>query len=330
MEELVSMQDFELKLQIPADDKGFIDRECPNEACRFEFKVDLHDWEAIEAKGHACCPRCGKDGGADSWYTAYQNEVIAENAESFVIAQLSGELDRFLSNFARQFRHNKAISVTYKPGNRNESIVIPFEQSEAWETEITCSDCGTRFSVIGNAYFCPCCGKDLSTDTVSEIMASYRKRIESLGGLRSYFETVGTREEAERQVSSLREDTLGAIVSAFEAYAKARYAELGGSNASRGVFQRLREGEGLFAAITGETYADYSSESDVDFMFLMFQKRHLLTHSNGLVDQQYLDKTGDTTYSVGQRIVLNDSELLRFLNVIDAVVEGLSKANPNP
>lgn len=324
------MQDFEMRMQIPADDKGFIDRECPNEACLFGFKVDLHDWEAIEARGHAHCPRCGLDDTPDRWYTTYQSKVIEENVGNYVLAQLSNDLDRFFSDFARQFRSNKVMSVTYRPDSSNEYIAIPFEQSEAWETEITCSDCGTRFSVIGNAYFCPCCGKDLSTDTVSEVLASYRKRIESLDGLRSYFETIGTREEAERQVTSLREDTLGAIVGAYEAYAKMRYAELGGTNARRGVFQRLREGEGLFTAITGETYADYTSVDDVNFMFLMFQKRHLLTHSNGLVDQPYIDKTGDPTYSVGQRIVLGNAELLRFLSITDAVVNGLAKASPNP
>ncbi len=42
----------------------------------------------------------------------------------------------------------------------------------------------------------------------------------------------------------------------------------------------------------------------------VFQKRHLFVHSLGVVDQKYIDKTGDTTVSVGKQVSLNSEEVL--------------------
>ncbi len=32
-------------IKIQSDDKGYIDRECPNEECLFNFKIKLDDWK---------------------------------------------------------------------------------------------------------------------------------------------------------------------------------------------------------------------------------------------------------------------------------------------
>jgi len=46
-------------------------------------------------------------------------------------------------------------------------------------------------------------------------------------------------------------------------------------------------------------------------MFIkIFQKRHLFVHSLGVVDQKYIDKTGDTTVIIGKQVPLNSEEVL--------------------
>ena len=58
-------------------------------------------------------------------------------------------------------------------------------------------------------------------------------------------------------------------------------------------------------------------------MTILFNRRHLLTHCNGIVDEKYIRNTGDNSYELGQRIIVKDKDLLRLLDIIERVVEGL-------
>ena len=40
-------------------------------------------------------------------------------------------------------------------------------------------------------------------------------------------------------------------------------------------------------------------------MKVYYQRRHLLIHTNGIVDEEYLNKTNDSNYKVGERIVFD-------------------------
>ena len=58
-------------------------------------------------------------------------------------------------------------------------------------------------------------------------------------------------------------------------------------------------------------------------MNLMFQRRHLLEHNNGLVDQRYLDKTNDQGYEIGERIVVRADEVRKLQSITLALGNGL-------
>ena len=71
---------------------------------------------------------------------------------------------------------------------------------------------------------------------------------------------------------------------------------------------------------------------ELEFIKVMVQKRHILVHNNGVVDQGYLDKTGDTSVQLDERIRIRSKEAQRFLtlvrdmarNLLDNVEEGFS------
>ena len=65
------------------------------------------------------------------------------------------------------------------------------------------------------------------------------------------------------------------------------------------------------------------STEELNFLKVMFQKRHLLEHNNGMVDQKYIDNSNDTSYSVGQRIVVKDKDAYALLGVLRKLGEGL-------
>ena len=66
---------------------------------------------------------------------------------------------------------------------------------------------------------------------------------------------------------------------------------------------------------------------EVAFIKKMVQRRHILIHNRGIVDQEYLDLSGDTTFALGERISIASAEVKRFLervremglNLLDSV-----------
>jgi len=61
----------------------------------------------------------------------------------------------------------------------------------------------------------------------------------------------------------------------------------------------------------------------MDRLRRMFQQRHLLAHREGVVDQDYIDRSGDTSYRVGQRLVVRDDAVLAFANDLEQLSIGL-------
>lgn len=322
------MQDsYELEMQIRSDENGFFDRECPNEECLFTFKIDLKDWEEKVTDEHVYCPRCGCDAPSDKWWTQEQLEALNKNVSSFALGLVHDELKTIFRDIERKSRHNKYARITYKPGRRPQYANLPITQSEEWATEIVCDCCGVRFSVIGNAYFCPCCGKDLTTNAIRESLASYHRRIDGYERLQSFYESEFGKEEAAKQMALSREDTLDSLVGTFESFAKNRFLELGGQPQRGNVFQRVVDGSNLFKNLTGKEYRDFIGDDGVAMMIILVNRRHLISHNNGIVDDAYIRKTSDTTYEVGQRIIVKDRDLLTLLGYIEKVVTGLLEAN---
>jgi hypothetical protein len=68
----------------------------------------------------------------------------------------------------------------------------------------------------------------------------------------------------------------------------------------------------------------------------MVQKRHILIHNGGVVDQEYLDNTADTSVQLDERIRIRSKDTKRFLalvrdtatNLLDNVEDGFSEEEP--
>lgn len=59
LRELQSMQgQIEVVVPLEADAEGYLDRECPAEACLFTFKVYGDDWHSLVKEAEVFCPMC--------------------------------------------------------------------------------------------------------------------------------------------------------------------------------------------------------------------------------------------------------------------------------
>jgi hypothetical protein len=57
----------------------------------------------------------------------------------------------------------------------------------------------------------------------------------------------------------------------------------------------------------------------------LIQQRHLLSHSEGIIDQDYVNKSGDKTYAVGQRLVIQETTIIRAAYLVSKLVAELKK-----
>ena len=309
-----------MEISIPVtlhpDDKGYIDRECPNEECQYTFKVLLKDWKEKVSDEEVHCPLCGYVGSSDSWWTQNQLRMIENIAAKWAMNYVQKELDKSFSKLAQSTRNNKFIQITYNPGRRISFFNNPIGQREEWETEICCEQCGTHYSVIGSAFFCPCCGYNSVVNSYNDSLNSIERMIESLQEVKALLTEKYNADSAETMCRSMLEGSIGDLISAFQKFASCKYGELSGKQSRPNDFQIVEKGSQLFEREIGKSYLNWLSSDELDFMKVMFQRRHLLEHNNGMIDEKYLEKTNDQNYVVGQRLIVKVSDVFELLTIL--------------
>lgn len=179
----------EIPVTLQSDRKGYFDRECPNENCLYTFKINMQDWEEKVSDEEVHCPMCGHIDTSEKWWTQKQLDDMQNIAAGYAMALISEKLDEAFGGLAQSTQHNKFVKITYKPGKRITFQNNPIGQSEEWETDITCEKCGIRYSVIGSAYFCPCCGHNSAVSVFEESMDSIEKMLASLPEMKQMLTT---------------------------------------------------------------------------------------------------------------------------------------------
>ena len=313
----------EIPITIHSDEKGYFDRECPNENCLYTFKINMQDWKEKVSDDEVHCPMCGHIDTADKWWTQEQLESMQEFAASYAMSMITKELDKAFGKLARSTRNNKFLKITYKPSKKITFQNNPIGQSEEWETDITCEKCGTRYSVIGSAYFCPCCGHNSAVSAFNESTDSIEKMLKSLPEMKQLLTESYGRDKAETMCRGLLESSLGDIVSAFQKFASCHYDKLTGEISRVNDFQIIEKGSQLFKDAAGKGYEEWLSDQELHDMNMLFQRRHLIEHNNGMVDQKYVDKSGDHSYVIGQRLVVKENDAYALLAIIKKLAKGL-------
>ncbi|MCS6306444.1 MAG: hypothetical protein H8K07_22695 [Nitrospira sp.] len=97
---------------------------------------------------------------------------------------------------------------------------------------------------------------------------------------------------------------------------------------SRNIFQNLKEGSDLWFGVSNKYYTAYLSDADAVSLTRLFQQRHLLAHTQGVIDSDYITHTGDPTYQVGQRLVIREAAVRQCLSLIEKLIAGMASDAP--
>ena len=294
----------QIPVSIQSDDYGYLERQCHAEDCMFEFKVHMEDWhERIQER--VVCPFCGHSSEPDDWNTQEQAEYLREVALAHISRRFGRAMRRDAERWNRRQPRGGLIAITMRVDGRPRRVPLPPSAADPMRLRISCSQCGCRYAVIGAAFFCPGCGQNDAEVLFNHTISGIR---ESLRAVREIRAAISDADTAENTVRSLVENGLQSSVTAFQRYSEALYSRLvTDSKPRRNAFQNLSEGSKLWYDAAGRHYSEYLSTAELTELKRAFQQRHLLAHTQGIVDQDYLAHSGDTSHRLGQRVVIREA-----------------------
>ncbi|MEX2577548.1 MAG: hypothetical protein WD342_00710 [Verrucomicrobiales bacterium] len=310
-----------MKISVPleSDDQGYIDRECPAAPhCEFPFKVHEDDWLNLFRDEAVYCPQCRHEAPSNQWFSKDQVEHLRREALNQAKGSLHDALRDMAWSFNRGQRRDSLITMSLQvTGSRPRSFVLPASAAEALMLEVACEDCGARFAVIGAAFFCPCCGDNSADRMFDDALKKVLIKIDSLPGLRSVVEETQGKDASALLSRSLVESGLGECVGAFQRFCEQVYERISPvEKIRRNVFQRLGDASNLWRDKLGEGYENWLTADELRELKIFYQRRHLLAHQEGIVDEDYARKSGDTTYAVGQRLVVAEADVTRMVELM--------------
>ena len=317
-----------ISVPIPEDEKGYVDRRCPSKSCRSLFKVFGSDWDEKVPDERAFCPLCRYEARSDEWATPEQNKYVKAVAMREFRKRLNGALEAGARSFNQRQRPGfLTFSLSVTPDRT--PVFLPRAVGEIMEQAFTCETCSCRYSSIGAAFFCPACGHNSAISTFGQTLETVRHTI---GAIKAIKEAFGdSRDAAENAIRLIMEQSMGKLVGAFEHFTEALFEKVPGAplnKVKRGSFQRLNEASGLWREALGKGYEEFLEPQEFTDLCLLFQKRHLLMHCDGVVDADYIQKSGDHDYAPGQRIVIREAHVLRLAFLVGKIRDELKKLGP--
>ena len=125
-------------MEILPDQDGYIDKECPNEDCLSQFKVNDEDWGNLFSDEAVYCPFCGHSAPADKWWTTEQVEQAKMQAVKSVEAKIGNALSRDAREFNRSQPRNSFIKMSMKYKGPTHFVNVPAEALAEMEQKMSC------------------------------------------------------------------------------------------------------------------------------------------------------------------------------------------------
>ena len=311
-----------ISVSLPSDSEGYFDRECPSPECLCQFKVHEDDWRDKVRDEEVFCAFCGHAAPSDKWGT--QEQIT--HAKAAAVAQIEGRIGSAMKRDAQRWnsrqRSDSFLRITLSVKDGPQHHFLPPAAAEPMRLRIECPACSCRYAAIGAAFFCPACGHNAADLMFTQSVTGIRGALDALQGVRA---AIPDRDTAATTHRLIVENGLQNLVAAFQRYAEALYARFASAQpARRNAFQNLTEGTGLWHAAAGKEYGDYISSAELATLTRCFQQRHLLAHTQGLVDADYIARTGDTAYRIGQRIVIREAAVRECLALTEKLAAGMA------
>jgi len=299
-------------ISITPDEDGFIGRECPVAECESYFK--LQPGTGLTGKDVQChCPYCGHEDAPDKFFTQAQIEY----AKSIVLSQVTGALIKDLKSLEFNHRPSGGFGIGISMKVTGQPTPIRHYREKQLETEVVCDICTLRYMIYGVFGFCPDCGSHNSLQILGKNLELVEKMLA----------VAEDQESAVAQV--LIENALEDCVSSFDGFGRETCRVFSSQaatpeKAAEIRFQNIANARQRVQVQFGVNIADGLTESDWALVIRCFQKRHLLAHKMGVVDEEYIQATGDHTAVLGRKSQVDSTEVRDLVVVLRSLGKQLS------
>ncbi len=286
-------------MTIGQDGDGYTGRECPE--CKKYFKIKFGTGLPDTDVCH--CPYCNHIGQQNEFWTEKQIEY----AKSVAVHKISGDLLKSLKKMERRPNKNELISIGVMV--RGRPTPIAYYSEKKLEEKVTCSNCTLEYTIYGVFGYCPDCGIYNSQQIVS---ANFDLVLNMLD----------LASKADGDVKGkLIENALEDTVSAFDGFGREQCSELN-QNIS---FQNISTARVRLLKEHGVDISMGLSAEQWNFIVVQFQKRHLLSHKMGVIDAEYVKKTGEAQSLIGRKVSITEDDVRLLAGHLKVIAENLFK-----
>lgn len=303
---------------MPRDEDGFLGRECPVTDCEGYFL--LKPGTGLTGENLPCyCPYCGHKGSNQTFWTKEQLEYAKSIVLRDLVDAVRQDLKQFEFNYPARGPFGVGISMTLLPGT---PVPIRHYREKALETYVTCPSCTLEYAVYGIFAYCPDCGTHNSLQMLEKNLELTAKQLALAEGLAD--------SDLRRH---LLEDALENCVSALDGFGREaccrRASRSSAPEKCENIsFQNLARAAERLARLFSIDLRAAVAPDVWETAVRGFMKRHVIAHHAGVVDQQYIDETQDSSAFVGRRVPLDASEIRSVAGAVQRLAAVLLQLLP--
>lgn len=282
---------------VVSDIEGLFGRKCPT--CKSYFRTTCTSQIII-------CPYCGYRGANTDFTTHTQSLFLNKIRESYLEA-IKKETDVIidLGEIAKGLPENKP-EWAYS--------------EERQQNRYQCPECKTRYDILGEYAGCPYCGKRNSLQVVQSKFDALEKDFRK-----------ADQELTDRHDREIEWEKMTRCVSDFEAMARDVQSQLiifpatpkRKKEIEQLSVQQIQKARDCLNQWFNFDIFDKIGNDDQTFLVRMFYRRHIFIHNAGRVDQEYLDRSKDTSVRLNQKIAVRSKEIFRLLSLLRSVSTNL-------
>jgi hypothetical protein len=284
-------------VMLVSDKEQFFGRSCPK--CRAYFRT-------AEVAQIMCCPYCSIRANLIQFTTQNQLRFIDEIRKKY--------LDGFNGNEIEEIDLDAIAQAL--PDNRPSWVY----SEELQQHRFSCAKCTNRFDILGEYGCCPVCGARNSLQVLMSHLDALQAQFESAK------KTITDRHDRE-----IEWEKMTRCISDLEAMARDIQRQLARlpmtperrKDVEKISYQQILKADEMMRSYFGiELLKDFAS-SEKDFLNKMFNRRHILTHNAGRVDQEYLDRTSDSGVRLHEKIAVRSREIARLIPLLKKIAANL-------
>lgn len=293
----------QFEIQIPREEDGYLGRECSVEGCKGYFKIT--PGTGLTGVTSCNCAYCG----VSAEQSEFTTEEQIEYAKSVVINRFTSALLEDLKSLEFDHKPTGGFGIGLSMKVTGQPHPISYYREKALETEVICNACTLRYAIYGVFAFCPDCREHNSLQILEKNLELAQKELDLAATVQ------------EELSDYLVADALENIVSAFDGFGReacfirANYAT-SSDKAKSLSFQNLSGARERVRDLFGFDIASGLTAGDWELACRCFQKRHLLAHKMGVVDETYIRTTDDAEAKVGRKIQISKDELSSLLQTV--------------